>query len=632
MQNIDRHEIFKQIKKQNGEKFAQVIRGDRTHGQDFCLIPGIVHMLEFAGNNPKDAAVLRNVLQAMFSERARPKYVSDKNPLELLNDAGYDAFVVKTEQEKNSIKKYFRPHEALCTFNDPERHLEYYIIHAVKRGADKIEPAQHPDRQDEYGTSVISIQILKTGGFISIKNRYNHTVYDPDATFNNNPDNIISGLTDSLRKFFNVDFDVSNASLPRNFRLVHNQFVRFNYEINDVYFGKDYYFRGSDITKLNSDYEFMLDYFVLNNKTGKISNPSGACDSAYEHFNDILSNKKIQIQVEGTDRLVYADNQMVIRTDKNNVITELNLPNVPEIKNDFLMHNNKLSVLRLPDAVRLGHGFLTGNQSLCVADLPKVETIGDWFLMGNEHLAKINAPAVIKVGNHFLHSNRGLTDVYFPRAVYIGDGFLPYNKWIKKLVLSDKIRRIGDNFMPSNQRLSELNLPNVEEIGSNCLENNTNLANIYLPNVTKIGDFFATENQKLTNLSLPNLQQVGDCFLCQNVGLSELNLPNLVQAGDDFLQNNHKLTRLVLPHAKNIGDNCLCFNTALNELDLPEITNIGKMFLYAHSGNIKINMPNMHDEKILSRFRFNAGKQKLTNIELFKIMTQTDGHDSNGMR
>jgi len=195
MKEIDTELAFKQIKKQNGEAVAKVLRSEIL-----LDIPNLAHILEFAGNNPDKIKALAPVIWEVYKNKNTPEYQTDKTPLELLNEAGYDAFVVTTEKEKNSIKKYYRPGEEICTFRDPERHINYYMIHAVKRGADKIKPSDHPEREDEYGTSVISIQIAKGGGFISIKNRYNHTVNNPDATFNNNPDNIIPGLSTSLKK------------------------------------------------------------------------------------------------------------------------------------------------------------------------------------------------------------------------------------------------------------------------------------------------------------------------------------------------------------------------------------------------------------------------------------------------
>ncbi|MBR4507816.1 MAG: hypothetical protein IKP24_04795, partial [Alphaproteobacteria bacterium] len=276
MAEVNTDEVFKKLKKQNGEGVAKVIR------EAVLLdVPNIVHILEFAGNNPDEARALIPFIRERYKAKTRSEIFVDKNPLELLNDAGYDAFVVTNETQKNSIKKYFRAEEELCTFRDPKRLEDFYIIHAVKRGADKIKPAEHPERQDEYGTSVISIQIAKKGGFISIKNRYNHTVNDPDATFSNYPDFIIPGLTNSLRQFFNVDFDVTESLLPDGFCSINGQIFEFNYrmwgaiipqeEERGYYgYGDGFYFYGDNVIKFNRDYEIMLENYVLNLREGTL--------------------------------------------------------------------------------------------------------------------------------------------------------------------------------------------------------------------------------------------------------------------------------------------------------------------------------------------------------------------------
>ena len=51
---------------------------------------------------------------------------------------------------------------------------------------------------------MISIQIDKVNNYVSIKNRYNHTVENPDCTFNNNLDNIIPGLIKSFENKLNI--------------------------------------------------------------------------------------------------------------------------------------------------------------------------------------------------------------------------------------------------------------------------------------------------------------------------------------------------------------------------------------------------------------------------------------------
>ena len=337
-------ENFKQLKKQHGEKFARIIRGDEEHDYNLCGIPNIVHILEFAGRNPSDAGLLRGVIKELYLSREESKYYVNKNPLELLNDKGYDAFVVTNEKEKNSIMGYYRPGEELCTFRDSSRHKNYYIIHAVKRGADKIEPSDHPQREDEYGTSVISIQIAKpNGGFISIKNRYNHTVQNPDATFDNNPDNIIPGLTNALQKYFNVTFNTTRKPLPNNFRIVHDQFVYFDQEINNIYFGPNYYFSGSTITKLKNDGSqllfyrgFMLDLHVDEDGNGKIYKPhifslAGAEVDFCKELDTYIQGKKVRVDgAKGATKTILLNGERFMDI-KNGVITFIHAPTLESI-------------------------------------------------------------------------------------------------------------------------------------------------------------------------------------------------------------------------------------------------------------------------------------------------------------
>ena len=125
-----------------------------------------------------------------------------KTPEELLDEAGYILYECHSEKDIQSFKKYYAPGEALCTFHGG-RLERCHVFFAVKKNVDQIkrEDFKCPHRQDEYGTSVISIQFSRgSTNTISIKNRYNHRVENPDATFSNNLDNIILGLSDSFEE------------------------------------------------------------------------------------------------------------------------------------------------------------------------------------------------------------------------------------------------------------------------------------------------------------------------------------------------------------------------------------------------------------------------------------------------
>ena len=88
--------------------------------------------------------------------------VVSKRPEELLKEAGYKLYECHSEEEIQSFKKYYAPGEALCTFRGG-RLNKCYVFFAIKENVDEIkrENFPKPQRQDEYGTSVISIQLLE---------------------------------------------------------------------------------------------------------------------------------------------------------------------------------------------------------------------------------------------------------------------------------------------------------------------------------------------------------------------------------------------------------------------------------------------------------------------------------------
>ena len=424
MSEIDTDAVYKKIKKQNGEGVAKVIR------EAVLLdVPNIVHILEFAGNNPNEVQELVPIIREIYKTQKKSEYKTDKNPLELLSDAGYDAFVVENAEQKNSIKKYFRSGEELCTFGDPFRHEKYYIIHAVKRGADKIKPSNNPERQDEYGTSVISIQIAKDGGFISIKNRYNHTVNNPDNTFDSNPDKIIPGLTNSLKRYFHVDFNTAESEMPNNFRMVNDQLVRYNYEINNIYFGPDYYFSGSTITRLNNDYELMLDCFILDTRNGKLKNPaelngrySYPTDTTHELLSDLFWERKIKIESNPEnkkEKIVLVDGIDLMHV-MNGQMTELFLPGIKKTDHDLFGFAYGLKKLSMPDVREIADNFLLGNSVLDSLYMPKLQRTGKDFLTGNQNLSELNLPELVDMGQYSLQNNHNLVSINCPKVEWLG--------------------------------------------------------------------------------------------------------------------------------------------------------------------------------------------------------------------
>ena len=621
MQEADIQTLFNQAKKKRGETFARLL-----YNEQILDVPNILHILEFSGNNPNEIKILAKIIRAKYKTKDTIVYHTDKTPLELLGDAGYDAFVVKNLKQQNSIKKYFRPGEELCTFRDKDRYKDYYMIHAIKRGAENIQPAVHPQREDEYGTSVISIQIAKEGGFISIKNRYNHHVNNPDATFNNNPDNIIHGLSESLKKYFNVDFTLSDQELPDNFQMVNDQIVRYNYEADNVYFGSNYYFSGNSVTKINKDYEIMMDCGILNTRTGHFKHITSGDSSLIEIFEDIFRSKKISIKInpeKNQERMIFA-NGVHHATVENGIITELYLPETTKIPNTLLWYNKSLKKFYAPKAESIGYNFLCNNTDLTELDLPSLKKISNGFLINNVNLNKFNAPNLEEVGNSFLRENLGLTELNLPSLKKVGDHFMTSNKKLKKFD-APNLESIGCDFLEYNEALIKLRLPSLIQctydflrnnkilkifeapklgsVGMDFLTYNADLEELNLPNLTEARSYFLTYNKKLKRFNAPQLETVHDNFLPDNTALTELILPSLKKLGDYFLTRNENLKRFNAPKLEKIRNNFLESNKSLTELDLPSLLYAGSYFL---SNNIilqKFNAPNLHN--VGEKFLFN---------------------------
>ena len=168
------------------------------------------------------------------------KEIPVKTPKELLNEAGYDLYECHSYKDIDKFIKYYAPGETLCTFM-AERLERCYVFFAVKKNVDEIkrEDYPNPQRQDEYGTSVISIQFTRDKTHrLSIKNRYNHHVSNPDCTFSNNLDNLIPGLTASFGKYYGLvqQYPHSKFELEGYVQANDGKFYKYNQEICNIYY------------------------------------------------------------------------------------------------------------------------------------------------------------------------------------------------------------------------------------------------------------------------------------------------------------------------------------------------------------------------------------------------------------
>lgn len=158
--------------------------------------------------------------------------------IEDFKKAGYDTVIFDDEERIAECKKYYAAGEVICTYNNLSgRMSQYHMLVAIKKDIDKIQRSKTPQREDEYGTSILNIQIAKNGSHMSIKNRYNHTVSECDSTLNNNLDLLVPGLQAKVLGYYNIASLNKNKNYYKNIVNINGVYLKYVTEAENVYFG-----------------------------------------------------------------------------------------------------------------------------------------------------------------------------------------------------------------------------------------------------------------------------------------------------------------------------------------------------------------------------------------------------------
>ena len=588
------------IKKLYGERFMHLCRSlFPTLLEQEGLLTEVLKSTFATNSRTLYDDIVNNYLEEEFKnyiysnidvEKEMPEIIGEKTPYQLLDENGYDLYECNSEEEIQSFKKYYKPGEELCTFWGG-RLNSCVVFWAVKKDAEEIkrEDFNNPKREDEYGTSVMSIQFTKSqNSTVSIKNRYNDTVNNPDATYGNDLDKIAPGLTQSFEKLLSergLTLNSSNIeafSIPGYVVADDGKYYKYNMEMN----GK-YYCPGNviidlgNVIKLEPEKQELIDYFILDKENKTLSlYDSLISDSFIDGFKNIDSiemvnnnnseqkTKTITIKEKSSDKPITIE----INKESNSIIgyTNENLTN-------------------------LGDNFLKYNEQLSNIEIPNVTSIEDDVLANNKGLEKFEAPNLTEIGADFLKYNEQLSEFNVPNVTCIGHGILRFNKGIKNFE-APNAERIGFYFLEYNEQLSEFEVPNVTSIGAFCLANNKELKKFEAPNLKYIDDGFLTDNEQLSEFNAPNLEYIGDDFLSCNKELKRFEAPNLKYIDDGFLTDNEQLSEFNAPNLEYIGDDFLSCNKELKRFEAPNLTHVGKYFLYVNEQLSEFNVPNLSKE------------------------------------
>lgn len=495
---------LKIIKKYYGEKMAQFCR---DYFPSILEQEGILPKIMFSKFGPTHSLyddIIDNELEEEFKDYIYKFYSfekknveTNKSVIELLEEAGYNFYECHSEEDIQAFKKYYAKGEALCTFNG-HRLDRCHVFWAVKKDVDKIkrEDFLEPTRQDRYGTSVISIQFARgSSNTLSIKNRYNHKVNNPDATFSNNLDNIIPGLTEAFEREYGLnitqssldDFELRNYVMGNDGRL-----YRYNYERNNIYYCENNVIvDNNEVKQLDKSRYLLIDYFIIDLKEKSVKLYDNLIrDSFVDLFKDDIVDKfEIEKQTDNSKTIkIYKDSTtpIIVKIDKHGIIRELIDKNVTEIGNRFLQYNKKLSKIDTPYVKTIGSEFLPYNFYLREISFPNLEEVSDIFICSNKIIKEVNVPKLKKIGSLFLVRNKRIKEIEFKELEEVGDSFLASNYELRKINVP-KLKKAGEEFLINNKELEEIYLPELEEVGDYFIDNNEKLRKVYIPKLKKIG-------------------------------------------------------------------------------------------------------------------------------------------------
>ncbi len=495
--------------------------------------------------------------------------INDKSTAkELMARAGYLLYPeCKTEAEIQSFRHYYKrddgkvityePHkrlvqrdgEELCTFNGG-RLMSARVWFAVKNDVAKYkrEDYKNPQRQDDYSTSVISIQFSKNDySTLSIKSRYNHSAAGSDNTFNSNLDNIIEGLTNAFERDFGVRDKMAKCgpTLEIDGYILANdgKYYPYNQEIKGVYYCPNNMIINQklEVIKL-PNHQMLVDYFIIdcNQHTIKLYDET-LRDSFVKEYS---INQKIIAEKNGVLKIIKQNGDTaILKINKRREIISLEDENLKECGDNFMCKNKTLSSLSLAKLEVCGDNFFEKNNSMKEAIFPNLNTCGNNFLSNNIIIDKINFLQLRECGWGFFQNNLLLKEANFPMLEKIGSDFFFKNKVLKNLSLP-RLKKCGYSFLFNNEALEDLSLPLLESCADRFMSMNKTLKTFHAPNLKKCGQLFFYFGAQLKKLELPSLEECAQRFMFEQTNLEEFSAPKLQSIGVSFFSWQPKIVKL----------------------------------------------------------------------------------------
>ena len=411
----------------------------------------------------------------------------NKSVKELFEEKGYDIYECRTQEELDYFRRYYHEKEMLCSFTNG-RLSDSFVFFAVKRNALQLkrDDFKSPQKEDEYGTSVLCIQFRKGDvNDISIVSRYNHARGDaiktPNCLFDNDLDNINPGLMVAFaREYgFNVISFRKDFSLPNYVRDVNDKHHKYNHEIKGTYYCANNNIVNSgrvviDTYKDKSRY-ILCDSYIIDLVVKRIFlYDERLKDSFVDEFIDITRIDVRKDKDTGTKTIevfYHEGKQAIIIIDKDGKIIEYHNHYLTNVNSGFMWNSKYLRVLDTPNLESAGNGFLRLNECLIELHLNKLKSLGNVSLRHNKVLRIFEANSLEIIGNECFYYNDSMEVVYLPSARRIGKGFCYCNK-TTKILYAFNLESVGPYFFKGNNAFEEVYIPNsiIEHIGNNKIK------------------------------------------------------------------------------------------------------------------------------------------------------------------
>lgn len=472
--------VYEIIKRQNGEKFAKCIR-DFDSG--IFEVPNLAQIVRYAGRDAFD--LLPYLVGLKPSSQKKEKDFSLAEDLtQLAKKAGYQVIYADTLEKQNQIRPLFFQNEELCTFHDPFRFQEYHIFHFIKEGAENLNRANffgREKREDEYGTSVLSVQISKKTGNIKICNRYNHTVESPDNTFGCDPDQIIDGLTLSLEKQLGQKIGAPESAVPDGYLEINQCLYQFHLETDNIFYGVDFYVKNHQPFFINKDYQLMIDAFMIDFQKGAVRSFydfEKAISFVHTEYSlidlideEIKSGGKLTKRKENDLDVVCLDSRPILKA-RNGVLTYVHLKTPKISENGLFCYHDGIEEVYLDNLERIGKSHFQQSFFSCsglkVLSLPKLQQVADNSILHLPLLERLNVKDVKSVKKGCLNYLGRVREIDLNNCFELEEFTISKNRMLQRLKLK-KVKGLARQSLVEN--------PFLEEVYAPLLKKNDSLKN-----------------------------------------------------------------------------------------------------------------------------------------------------------